>query len=48
MQSERGTSEEKRTGLELVICKEFIEQHQGQIGVNRKKGVGAEFSFSNS
>ncbi len=41
-----GTSKEKGTGLGLLLCKEFIEKHNGKINVNSKIGIGTEFIFS--
>jgi signal transduction histidine kinase len=33
-------------GLGLFICKEIIRQHNGEIGVVSKEGLGSEFWFS--
>ena len=41
-----GTANERGTGLGLILCKEFIDWHQGQIWVESKKGVGSRFSFT--
>ncbi|NVO09340.1 MAG: DUF4154 domain-containing protein [Bacteroidales bacterium] len=40
-----GTANERGTGLGLILCKEFIDWHQGRIWVESKKGIGSRFSF---
>jgi signal transduction histidine kinase len=44
--SKRGTHQEKGIGLGLLICKEFINKHNGIIEVSSKKGVGTSFLFT--
>lgn len=44
--SSRGTDDEVGTGLGLIICKEFIESHQGKIWVESTPGKGSNFCFS--
>jgi signal transduction histidine kinase len=41
-----GTNEEKGSGLGLVLCKEFIEKHNGRIWVESQPGAGSEFIFT--
>jgi len=38
-----GTKEETGTGLGLILCKDFLEKHQGQLEVQSKKGEGSCF-----
>ncbi|MFZ0455905.1 MAG: tetratricopeptide repeat-containing sensor histidine kinase [Ignavibacteriaceae bacterium] len=40
-----GTSDEKGTGLGLILCKEIVEKHGGKIWINGK-GKGTEVSFT--
>jgi signal transduction histidine kinase len=44
-QNQLGTNNEKGTGLGLIICKEFIEKHNGEIEVESTLGEGTSFTI---
>jgi signal transduction histidine kinase len=41
-----GTNNEKGTGLGLIICREFIEKHKGEIWLESEKDKGSKFIIS--
>ncbi|NVO19035.1 MAG: PAS domain-containing sensor histidine kinase [Bacteroidetes bacterium] len=41
-----GTANEPGTGLGLILSKEMIERHGGELTVNSKPGEGSTFSFT--
>ena len=43
--STTGTKGEQGTGLGLIICKEFIDKHNGKIFVESTKGAGTKFTI---
>jgi signal transduction histidine kinase len=45
-ESTKGTRGEKRTGLGLIICKEFIQKNNGRIWIQSEEDSGTTVSFS--
>jgi len=41
-----GTNNEPSTGLGLLLCKEFIEKHDGEFWVESAEGKGSVFNFT--
>jgi PAS domain S-box-containing protein len=44
--STRGTDQEKGTGLGLLLCKEIVNRHGGEINIESKSGRGTKVCFS--
>jgi signal transduction histidine kinase len=42
----KGTASEIGSGLGLIICKEFITKHNGNIGVRSNQSQGSTFWFT--
>jgi signal transduction histidine kinase len=41
-----GTAREKGTGLGLILCKEFVEKHGGEIWIESEAGQGSTVKFT--
>ena len=44
--TQTGTAGEKGTGLGLILCKELVEKHGGQLWIESELGHGATFRFT--
>ena len=44
--SRKGTDGELSSGLGLILCKEFIEKHDGKLWVESEEGKGSCFYFT--
>lgn len=41
-----GTNDEKGTGLGVILCKEFMNYHNGNLSVESEVGIGSKFIIS--
>jgi signal transduction histidine kinase len=41
-----GTANEMGTGLGLILCREFMQQHKTSMTVHSSEGKGTTFSFN--
>lgn len=44
--STKGTEMERGSGIGLILCKEFVEKHGGEIRVESKLNAGSKFKFT--
>ncbi len=45
LNSKKGTAEEKGTGIGLILCKEFVKIHHGELWVESIRNKGTTFYF---